>query len=74
VIDADIATVSGAADKVLRVEARPPYLLHLEFVSGQDSAALPSTLHVRNALLGDRHGCGCAAPPCCCGPRPTRHS
>ena len=26
VIDADIATLSGAADKVLRVAADPPYL------------------------------------------------
>jgi hypothetical protein len=34
VIDADIATVSGAADKVLRVAAASPYLLHLEFVAG----------------------------------------
>jgi hypothetical protein len=41
VIDADIATVSGAADKVLRVAAEPPYLLHLEFVAGHDAAALP---------------------------------
>src|SRR5262245_23004912 len=32
VIDADIATVSGAADKVLSVAADLPYLLHLEFV------------------------------------------
>lgn len=55
VIDADIATVSGAADKVLRVAADPPYLLHLEFVAGHDVAALPRKLHVRNALLEDRH-------------------
>jgi hypothetical protein len=55
VIDADIATVSGAADKVLRVSANPPYLLHLEFVSGHDAPALPRKLHVRNALLEDRH-------------------
>ena len=55
VIDADIATVSGAADKVLRVSANPPYLLHLEFVSGHDAAALPRKLHVRNGLLEDRH-------------------
>ena len=34
IIDADIATVSGAADKVLRVEGTPPYILHLEFVAG----------------------------------------
>jgi hypothetical protein len=56
VIDADIATVSGAADKVLRVSAVPPYLLHLEFISGHDAANLPPKLHVRNGLLGDRHG------------------
>src|SRR6266436_8502148 len=55
VIDADIATVSGAADKVLRVHADPPYLLHLEFVAGHDSAVLPRKLHVRNGLLEDRH-------------------
>ncbi|HEY7312311.1 MAG TPA: hypothetical protein VH643_23305 [Gemmataceae bacterium] len=54
-IDADIATVSGAADKVLRVSAHPPYLLHLEFVSGHDVLALPRKLHVRNGLLEDRH-------------------
>jgi predicted transposase YdaD len=56
VIDADIATVSGAADKVLRVAAPTPYLLHLEFVAGHDTVELPGKLHLRNALLGDRHG------------------
>ncbi len=56
IIDADIATVSGAANKVLRVEAKPPYLLHLEFVAGHDAANLPSALNKRNVLLDDRHG------------------
>lgn len=56
VIDADIATVSGAADKVLRVRSNPDYLLHLEFHSGHDGAELPPLLHARNALLGKRHG------------------
>jgi hypothetical protein len=55
VIDADIATVSGAADKVLRVRADPSYLLHVEFVAGHDAAVLPRKLHVRNGLLEDRH-------------------
>lgn len=32
------------------------YLLHLEFVAGHDSAQLPPKVHVRNALLGYRHG------------------
>jgi predicted transposase YdaD len=56
IIDADIATVSGAADKALRVRAEPPYLLHLEFVSGHDAATLPSSLHLRHTLLDHRHG------------------
>ena len=55
VIDADVATVSGAADKVLRMAAELPYLLHLEFVAGHDAAALPRKLLVRNGLLEDRH-------------------
>lgn len=55
VIDADLSTVSGAADKVLRVAAATPYLLHLEFVTGHDSSSLPRKLHVRNGLLEDRH-------------------
>jgi hypothetical protein len=55
VIDAEIATVSGAADKVLRVDAKLPYLLHLEFVAGHDAAELPGKLHERNGLLDERH-------------------
>jgi predicted transposase YdaD len=55
VIDSDIATVSGAADKVLRVAAERPYLLHLEFVSGHDASTLPVLLNKRNILLEDRH-------------------
>ena len=55
VIDADVATVSGAGDKVLRVSADAPYLLHLEFGAGHDAAALPRKLHVRDGLLEDRH-------------------
>jgi len=56
IIDADIATISGAADKVLRVEAKPPYLLPLEFVAGHDAADLPRALNKRNILLDDGHG------------------
>jgi hypothetical protein len=58
VIDADLATISGAADKVVYVAAAEPYLLHLEFVSGHDAAGLPRKLHVRNGLLEDRHDMG----------------
>jgi predicted transposase YdaD len=55
VIDADIATVTGAGDKVLRVDADPAYLLHLEFLVGHDAAVQPRKLHKRNLLLEDRH-------------------
>jgi predicted transposase YdaD len=54
VIDADIATVTAAADKILRVEATPPWLLHLELQAGHD-ADLASRVHVYNALLHYRH-------------------
>src|SRR5262249_920645 len=54
-IDADIATVSGAADKGLPVDADPPYLWHLEFGTGHEVPDLPRKLHVGNSLLEDRH-------------------
>src|SRR5437667_10292490 len=54
VIDADIATVSGAADKALRVQSLPPYILHLEFVAGHDPADLPPALDKRTVLLDAR--------------------
>jgi hypothetical protein len=54
--DADIATViHGAADKVLRVHDDPPYLLHLDFQAGHDSAVLPPRLKLYNSALDYRH-------------------
>jgi predicted transposase YdaD len=56
VIDADIAAVlAGAADKVLRAQADPAYLLHLDFQAGHDSARLPRRLRPYNTVLEDRH-------------------
>ena len=55
VIDADIATVSGAADKVLRVGESPPWLAHFELQSSHKSD-LPERAHWYNALLRHRHG------------------
>ncbi len=55
VIDADIATVSGAADKVIRVTGPPDWILHLEFQAGPD-ALKPGRLNVYNAVLEDRTG------------------
>jgi predicted transposase YdaD len=54
VIDADLSTVSAAADKVIRVPDSAPWLLHLEMQSSPKSA-LPRHLHWYNALLGHRH-------------------
>jgi hypothetical protein len=59
VTDADIATVSGARDKVLHVRAAARYLVHLEFQSGHDAAGLPRLLHLRNTFLENhRLPCG----------------
>jgi predicted transposase YdaD len=55
VIDADISTVSGVADKVLRVHGPPNWLLHLDFQAGPDST-LPCRAHGYNAVLDGRHG------------------
>ena len=54
VIDADVSTYSGGADKVLRVHGDPEWILHLDFQAGPD-ATLPQRTHVYNTLLGDRH-------------------
>jgi hypothetical protein len=56
VLDADLATVSRAAEKVLHVAAAKPYLFHMEFQSGHDGAEVPKRLNTRNALLEERHG------------------
>ena len=55
VIDADASTVTGAADKVLRVNGPDPYILHLEFQTGPD-AGKPLRLNLYNAVLEDRAG------------------
>ncbi|HJT76151.1 MAG TPA: hypothetical protein VJ739_03025 [Gemmataceae bacterium] len=54
-LDTDVSTVAAAADKVIYSRATPPYLLHLEFQAGHDSAQLPGRLHLYNALLNARH-------------------
>jgi predicted transposase YdaD len=54
VIDADISTVAGAADKVLRVRGSSDCIMHVEFQRGPDQG-LPRRTHVYNAILEDRH-------------------
>jgi len=56
VVEGDLGTVQRAADKVLRVWAAVPYLLHLEFLAGHAGAQQPPLLDLRNLLLEVRHG------------------
>ena len=54
IIDADLSTVTTAADKIIRVDSADPYLLHLDFQSGPD-ADLPRRVLHTNVLLNYRH-------------------
>lgn len=54
-VDADLATVTAAADRVLCVHENPPWLFHLELQSSRDRGLLPN-LHVYNGLLERQHG------------------
>src|SRR5437763_129011 len=53
-IDADISTISGAADKVILVRDKPNWLLHVDFQAGPDTT-LPRRAHLYNAVLEHRH-------------------
>jgi predicted transposase YdaD len=56
VVDADVSTVTAAADKVLIVRADDgDRVQHFDFQSGPD-ASLPRRTHGYSALLEDRHG------------------
>ena len=55
VIDADLATISTEADRVILVTAPYSYLVHLEFQSGHDGADVPERLLRYNVLLSYRH-------------------
>lgn len=55
IVDADISTVTGATDKVLRLHAADgDRIQHFEFQSGPD-AMVPRRTHRYSALLEDRH-------------------
>ncbi|MCY2967515.1 MAG: hypothetical protein NT069_28440, partial [Planctomycetota bacterium] len=54
VVDADVSTVTAAADKVLRVDEPNPYILHVEFQANYDATLSQRLLHY-NVLLGMRH-------------------
>ncbi len=55
-IDADISTLTAAADKVIRIEdARSVWLLNLEPVSSH-SGDVPERVHLYSTVLNHRHG------------------
>src|SRR5262245_3392236 len=56
VIDADIATLSGATDKVIHVTGSPDWLLAVDFQAGHDTAAKLPDLLLYNSALFKRHG------------------
>jgi hypothetical protein len=55
-IDADIATITGAADKVIRVAGPPDWLLSVDFQAGHDTLAKLPDLLLYNSALFKRHG------------------
>jgi hypothetical protein len=55
VIDADVSTVTAAADKILRLGDPEPWLLHIELQSSPRTN-LAEQLHWYNTLLRHRHG------------------
>lgn len=55
IVDADLATVTSAADKVIRVDSPASWLAHLELQSSRD-LFLPDRLLQYNVLLNSRHG------------------
>lgn len=58
IIDADIATIAGATDKVIRVAGQPDWLLAVDFQAGHDSVAKLPDLLLYNSALFKRHGLG----------------
>lgn len=54
VIDADLATVTAEADRVLRIGGETPWLAHVAFQSGSDRG-MGERLLWYNALLSHRH-------------------
>jgi predicted transposase YdaD len=54
-IDADIATLTGATDKVIRVVGAPDWLLAVDFQAGHDTVAKLPDLLLYNSALFKRH-------------------
>lgn len=55
-VDTDLSTVSVAADRLIRVDAPSPYLIHNELESGRDTGEVPDRLHHYTALVDRKFG------------------
>ncbi|WP_184204130.1 hypothetical protein [Armatimonas rosea] len=55
-VDADLATVSTEADRLIRVNSAKPYLVHIEFQAGHDGHAVPGRMLRYNVLAGEQTG------------------
>src|SRR5688572_9588824 len=55
VVNAELSTVTAEADKLLRVNDDPAWLVHLEPQASLD-VGLPGRVHTYNALAHRRHG------------------
>ena len=55
-VDADLATVSTEADRLIRVNSTKPYLVHIEFQSGHDGYSVPGRMLRYNVLAGEQTG------------------
>lgn len=55
-VDADLATVSTEADRLIQVNSAQPYLVHIEFQAGHDGHAVPGRMLRYNVLAGEQTG------------------
>lgn len=55
-IDADLATVSTEADRLIRVQTPMPHLVHIEFQAGHDGHAVPDRVLRYNILASVQTG------------------
>ncbi len=53
-VDADLATVSTEADRLIQVNSARPYLVHIEFQAGHDGHAIPGRMLRYNVLAGEQ--------------------
>lgn len=55
-LDTDLSTVTLAADHIIRVDAASPYLLHLEFETGESTSQVPARLHQYSTTASAKYG------------------